>query len=209
MIGVERADGQRRRAGGAQPVEQQRERAAPQLGLDVAREFGHRTGHQAHEQYIILDDIGAQRSGVARAAHELGHQRPDVSAEPEHPLPALDALQQQLLEAAVRGLHLHRALEVAAQPAPRVGVGERVVEDRHELLQALLEQRGDQVVAVAEAPVGGAHANARAARHLIHRRVEPARGEDLFRGHEQPGAVARRVGAEWALDDGHQEHGTD
>ena len=91
---------------------------------------------------------------------------------------------------------------------PGVVVGERLVEQPHELVEALLEQRGDQVVAVAEAAVGGTDPDARAARDLVHRRVEPARGEHLLRRDEQPGAVARRVGAEGTLDDGHEEHGT-
>ena len=101
------------------------------------------------------------------------------------------------------GLHLHRALEEAAQPAPGIVVGERVVDGGHELVEALLEERGDQVVAVAEAPVGGADPDARAARHLVHRRVEPALGEDLLGRREETGAVARRVGAQGTLDGGH------
>ena len=87
------------------------------------------------------------------------------------------------------------------QRAPRIAVGERVVEAAHELLEALLEQRGDQVVAVAEAAVGGADADARAAGDLVHRRVEPALGEHGARGDEQAGAVAGGVGAKGALGD--------
>ena len=86
------------------------------------------------------------------------------------------------------------------KPAPRVGVGERVVEEPHELVEALLEQRGDQVVAVAEAAVGGADADAGAAGDLVHRRVEPALGEHVARRSEQAGAVAGRVGAQGTLD---------
>ncbi len=160
-----------------------------------------RAGHQAYQQHIILHDVGAQLAGIAGALDELADERPDVGAEQAHALAALGALQQQLLEAAVLGLHLHRALEEAAQPAPRVAVGERVVEEAHELLEALLEQRGDQVVAVAEAAVGGADADARAPGDLVHGRVEPALGEHVARCSEEAGAVAGRVGAKGTLDD--------
>ena len=81
-------------------------------------------------QDVAAVDVGAQLAGVLGTAQDLRHERADLRAEAAHALGAVWALEQQVLEAAVLGLHLHRALQEAAQRAPRlVGVGERVVED--------------------------------------------------------------------------------
>ena len=79
----------------------------------------------------------------------------------------------------------------ASSAAARASVGD--------LLDAVLEQRVDQLLLVGEAAVDRPDADARLARDVVVRAAQPALGEDHARGLEDALAVALGVAAQRAV----------
>ena len=110
-------------------------------------------------------------------------------------------------QAAVLGLEAQDALQIGAEAAPGIWVFQRLLGERGDLVETLLEERFDDLLLVGEAPVGGADPNAGVRCDVVHRHVEPALREDLAGRGQQPSAVALGVLAQRTLSDVLGGHG--
>ena len=104
----------------AQPVGDDPEVAPPDLGVDVARALAQRAEHELQQRHVGRLDVGAQAAVGLGARDEPGDEREHELAGAGDALEAVRAGQRDLLEAAVAGVLLGRALEEAHEPGPRI-----------------------------------------------------------------------------------------
>ena len=93
------------------------------------------------------------------------------------------------------------------EAAPGVGIVECLLGERGDLVEALLEERLDDLLLVGEAAVGRADADAGVGGDVVHRDVEAALGEHLAGRGQQPLAVALGIPAQRAFGAVLRRHG--
>ena len=104
-------------------------------------------------------------------------------------------------------LELQDPFQVCRQAAPGVGIVECLLGERGDLVEALLEERLDDLLLVGEAAVGRADADAGVGGDVVHRDVEAALGEHLAGRGQQPLAVALGIPAQGAFGAVLRRHG--
>ena len=112
---------------------------------------------------------------------------------------AVGGAEHDLLEPAVGGEHRDDALEEDGEALPRRGRSRAASASATSSLDALLEKRVDEQLLLGEAAVDRPDADPGAPRDLVHRHGEPALGEGLGGGGEDPRPVALGVAAQAAL----------
>ena len=194
--------GQRRRRATlrAQTVEDDREIAAPQVGLTspamsitwasifviMATSSTPMSSRSSPDAWAraTTSSAPAARAGPAhgRRAHVRGGPRRPARAVPGR-------------SPGARGCRRG----TAPGPSPRILGRERLLRGRQDRVHAVVEERVDQLFLVAEAPVHRPDADARAVGDVVERDFESTRREDLAGGREDQLAVAGGVAAEGPL----------
>ena len=93
----------------------------------------------------------------------------------------------------VLGLLGHRGDDHLHEPFPGILGGERALDDRLQLVEAILEDRVHERLLGREAAIQRAHPDARAAGDLVHADIQAVLGEGAAGGLDDPLAVALRV----------------
>ncbi len=178
---------------GAEAVEQQREVAAPQVGV----QFGGRGQGPAEraepEQQVRGDDVGAHGALLLRAGDQRADRRGVATADPEQPGGGRGGPGDQVVDPPVRGDQFEDPLEVPLDRAPGVLGGQRLRPGFGDQVRGVREDLADQGVAGREVPVEGGVADTRLLGDLVERDVQPVPREQVAGGGEQEVAVAPRV----------------
>lgn len=136
----------------------------------------------------------SSRSHGLLGAHHDGGDRGGEAYPCDSVVLSAGALQEDLPQSAVRGEVLRGDQEELDESVPGVFMGEGRLGPCGDALHRVLEDGFDEFLAVGEAAVGGAHADARVTGDVVERDLEPSLGEDLLGCGDEAPPVAFRVG---------------
>ena len=148
------------------------------------RELGRLDQHEDDKDDVGLADIGAEPPGRLRPLHEPFDQRRVALAGDRDQIPAVGGEHQHLPQAEVARHGLGHPLHEEHQTGPGVRRRDGLLADRRDRVEAIHEQRLDQLLLSAEPPVDGADTDPRMTGDLVQADLEPALAEHL-RGRRQ------------------------
>ena len=187
-----RSGGRQRPAAGAQRVERERHGAMQGRLAGVGAEGAADPAEQQLD--VVHADVVADRAGVLSGAQQGAEGGAHARLRLDHAGHLADQ-RDRLRQRAVGRRAARRVEHERRQAGRRVGILQALAGAGLEPLEAVDDDRGDEVLAGGERAVDGRLADAGAARHLGHARVDAALGEDLARGGDHALAVAQRVAA--------------
>lgn len=189
------------RAIAADAVEEEREIAAVQLRLEILRHVHDGAERTLDEHEVGAGDLGPHHACCHGSGSEGIHHRCNAVLTFVEMLGCQSRIGHQLTHPAVGMLLAHGTLAEEHQSAPRVGIGERGLENLLRLQRALVEQLAEDLVLVGVPTVGRGHADTCTVRDVVEGDLVAALGEESAGSVEQFVSVGLglAVGGFWAL----------
>ena len=135
----------------AQSAQHDREVAPPQVGRCIVAE--QRREHQLEQRQVLGLYVCSERARFLGAGDQPGTDRLQARAGPRQALKAAGGAEEQFAQTTVLSLEREVGIEEVGQAVPRIRVLDRLLQERRDLLDPLLEQAVDQLLTVGEVAV--------------------------------------------------------